>query len=75
MLSPRSAPQLLGLFAPDAVWTNPVGRRLTGLELRRLGGATTRQATAEQLRTGSDRGEWRPQIVAGRRQEGAVLDE
>ena len=28
----RNADAFLALFAPDAVWTNPVGRRLTGLE-------------------------------------------
>jgi uncharacterized protein (TIGR02246 family) len=27
----RNADAFLALFAPDAVWTNPVGRRLTGL--------------------------------------------
>ena len=28
----RNADAFLALFAPDAVWTNPVGRRLTGLD-------------------------------------------
>jgi uncharacterized protein (TIGR02246 family) len=28
----RNADAFLALFAPEAVWTNPVGRRLTGLE-------------------------------------------
>ena len=28
----RNADAFLALFAPDAVWTNPMGRRLTGLE-------------------------------------------
>ena len=28
----RNADAFLALFAPDAVWTNPVGRRLTGIE-------------------------------------------
>ena len=28
----RNADAFLALFAPDAVWTNPVGRRLTGFE-------------------------------------------
>jgi uncharacterized protein (TIGR02246 family) len=28
----RNADGFLALFAPDAVWTNPVGRRLTGLD-------------------------------------------
>ena len=28
----RDADAFLGLFRPDAVWTNPLGRRLTGLE-------------------------------------------
>jgi uncharacterized protein (TIGR02246 family) len=28
----RNADAFLALFAPDAVWTNPVGRRLAGLE-------------------------------------------
>ena len=28
----RNADAFLALFAPDAVWTNPIGRRLTGLD-------------------------------------------
>jgi uncharacterized protein (TIGR02246 family) len=28
----RNADAFLALFAPDAVWTNPMGRRLTGLD-------------------------------------------
>lgn len=28
----RNADAFLALFAPDAVWTNPVGRRLTGFD-------------------------------------------
>ena len=28
----RNADAFLALFAPDAVWTNPFGRRLTGLD-------------------------------------------
>ena len=28
----RNADAFLALFAPDAVWTNPMGRRLAGLE-------------------------------------------
>ncbi len=28
----RNADAFLALFAADAVWTNPVGRRLTGLQ-------------------------------------------
>jgi uncharacterized protein (TIGR02246 family) len=28
----RNADAFLALFAPDAVWTNPAGRRLTGLD-------------------------------------------
>lgn len=41
----RDADAFLALFRPDAVWTNPVGRRLTGLEeiaaFTRLGLAAT----------------------------------
>jgi uncharacterized protein (TIGR02246 family) len=28
----RDAEAFLGMFRPDAVWTNPLGRRLTGLD-------------------------------------------
>ena len=41
----RDAEAFLGLFRPDAVWTNPVGRRLTGRDeiaaFTRLGLAAT----------------------------------